>query len=181
MVAERSFPRSDGFDWRNHPLGQLNYLGQPQNIASANGALATRNWIEGQHAHWYGMTDYYFLTGRRLRAASIQKLGQSDPYFDSSGKLQGFKPHYLITNRYTGVDNVGVVFGLNNVILPGELHGEVVEVRGLDYYLSTDNATNTYNGYRQPQVRLYTVNNGVLRKNLTSSIVWLFPMRRFPA
>jgi hypothetical protein len=63
MVVEKSFPRSDGFDWRNHPLSQLNYLGQPSGIASANAGLAIQNWIDGQHAHWYGMTDYYFMTG----------------------------------------------------------------------------------------------------------------------
>jgi hypothetical protein len=63
MIAERSFPRSDGFDWRNHPQSQLDYLGFPENIVSANTGMATRNWMEGQHAHWYGMTDFYFMTG----------------------------------------------------------------------------------------------------------------------
>jgi len=62
MVTEQSFPRSDGFDWRNHPVKQLNHLGNPE-IPSDNGSLATRNWMDSAHAHWYGMTDYYFLTG----------------------------------------------------------------------------------------------------------------------
>ena len=63
MVVEQSFPRSDGFVWRNHPLGQLGYEGFPDEILSANGSLAHRDWIDTQHAHWYGMTLYYFVTG----------------------------------------------------------------------------------------------------------------------
>jgi hypothetical protein len=127
--------------------------------------------------------DYYRLTGRRLRAASIQRLNQSDPFTDAGGNVLGFKPHYLITNRYTGVDNVGATFGLNNIILPGEMHGEVVEVKGLDYYLSKDNNTNAYNGYSQGSAlnnRLYVVNMGILTKNPLSSIVWQVPYETLP-
>lgn len=67
--AEETFPRSDGFSWREKPLTELNALGFPGNIASANSVdefgkpTADRGWIDQEHAHWYGMTDYYFMTG----------------------------------------------------------------------------------------------------------------------
>ncbi len=62
MVVEHGFVRSDGFDWRNHPVTQLNPQGFPT-IASANSTLANTNWVDDEHAHWYGMPDYYFMTG----------------------------------------------------------------------------------------------------------------------
>lgn len=62
MVEEHGFPRSDGFSWRNHPVTQLDPSGFPT-IASANNYLSFKDWIDDEHAHWYGMTDYYFMTG----------------------------------------------------------------------------------------------------------------------
>ncbi len=62
MIEEHAFPRSDGFSWRNHPISQLDPSGFPT-IASANNYLSFKNRIDDEHAHWYGMTDYYFMTG----------------------------------------------------------------------------------------------------------------------
>jgi hypothetical protein len=99
--------------------------------------------------------DYYYLTGRHLRAGSIQRLTQSEVYTDGNGQ-QHFAPHYLITNSYTGRDNVNEIFGsglnLANV-LDGEIHGEVFEIRGKDYYdnpltgVASTDPDGSYNGY----------------------------------
>jgi hypothetical protein len=69
--VEQAFPRSDmnaagtaTFDWRTHsPASDLDGFGFPANIHSANSAYVNRTWVDEEHAHWYGMGDYYFLTG----------------------------------------------------------------------------------------------------------------------
>lgn len=69
--VEQAFPRSDvnstgsgRFSWRAHaPNSDLDGYGFPWNIRSANSAYVNRTWIDPEHAHWYGMNDYYFLTG----------------------------------------------------------------------------------------------------------------------
>ena len=69
--VEQAFPRSDmnaagtaAFRWRTHtPASDIDGFGFPGNIRSANAAYVNRTWIDQEHAHWYGMGDYYFLTG----------------------------------------------------------------------------------------------------------------------
>jgi hypothetical protein len=69
--AEQAFPRSDmnasgaaSFRWRTHsPASDVDAYGFPANIQSANTVYVNRTWIDEEHAHWYGMGDYYFLTG----------------------------------------------------------------------------------------------------------------------
>jgi len=84
--------------------------------------------------------DYYHLTGRHLYAVSIQRLPQAD----YSSVLGQFVPHYLITNAYTGPDNVGNYPNVRE----GEVHGEVFEIRGIDYYTTATGPNGTYNGYQ---------------------------------
>jgi len=68
-LADSAFPRSDGFNWRDRPTAragnaELDAFGFPI-ASSANSGLATghANWVDQEHGHWYGMPDYYFLTG----------------------------------------------------------------------------------------------------------------------
>jgi YetA-like protein len=69
--TEQAFPRSDTsesgsgtFRWRGHaPTSDLDGFGFPANVQSANAAYVNRTWIDQEHAHWYGMGDFYFLTG----------------------------------------------------------------------------------------------------------------------
>lgn len=61
--TESAFPRSDGFSWRNRPLSEVNAWGFPSGIVSANSTNAHRTWIDQEHGHWYGVTDFYFMTG----------------------------------------------------------------------------------------------------------------------
>lgn len=127
--------------------------------------------------------DYYHLTGRRLIAASIRRLNQAD--YDAN--TMQFYPHYLITNSYTGPDNVKIVFNAPN-ITRGDIHGEVFEIRSRDYYLHVD-ANNMYDGYSTTTInnQLYRLSNGTLTKNTPvgtlpgSAIVWLIPNETFPA
>jgi Bacterial Ig domain len=64
MQAERSFPQSDGFDWRNKPASETQNMNFPT-ATRANVAKGMDNWIEIglEHDHGYGMMDYYFLSG----------------------------------------------------------------------------------------------------------------------
>jgi hypothetical protein len=122
--------------------------------------------------------DYYYLTGRHLHAVSIQRLSQGD----YSSVLGQFVPHYLITNAYTGPDNVVEAFGNYPNVRDGEVHGEVFEIRGIDYYATATGPNGTYNGY-QNAGRLYAPGPGptpfqnqtLLLGNPLSSIVRMVP------
>ena len=90
--AEETFPRSDGFSWRDRPLAELNVLGFPGNVVSPNStdalgnATADRGWIDQEHGHWYGMTDYYFMTGdESIRDALLD--GPKDRYLNANTAL----------------------------------------------------------------------------------------------
>ncbi|MCS6777979.1 MAG: DUF4159 domain-containing protein [Chthonomonadaceae bacterium] len=112
--------------------------------------------------------DYYWLTGRRLQAVSIQRLAQAD--YDPVNNL--FHPRFLITNRFTGDDEVPTVFGVVSTTRRGRVTGEVFEIRGIDYYRG---------GYRAGNNRLYLrAVDGVLEPNPGSAITWLFPKETLP-
>jgi len=122
--------------------------------------------------------DYYYLTGRHLHAVSIQRLSQGD----YSSVLGQFVPRYLITNAYTGPDNVVEAFGNYPNVRDGEVHGEVFEIRGIDYYATATGPNGTYNGY-QNAGRLYAPGPGptpfqnqtLLLANPSSCIVRMVP------
>jgi hypothetical protein len=61
LVAEKGFPFLDGDSWRNHPA-DLDTQAFP-NQTSLNAGLGFRDWADEEHKHWYGMPDYYFMTG----------------------------------------------------------------------------------------------------------------------
>jgi len=90
--VEQVFPRSDNFGpsrfrWRDRPASELGVQGFPENIHSLNDEIGCdagfkrcgRNWIDMQHAHWYGMVDYYFMTGDETVKDAIEG-GVSDAY-----------------------------------------------------------------------------------------------------
>lgn len=108
MVAEHSFPRSDGFDWRDYPISNLDSRGFPSQLPAANINFAYRNWIDDEHAHWYGMTNYYFMTGdetikdqlldgvkdRYLNSRSVYNTGHQWGTRDIGGSLMAFARLY---------------------------------------------------------------------------------------
>jgi len=92
--TEQVFPRSDDnggipFHWRDTsvPASDLDSGGFPSNISSLNNNIGCdpgetqcgRNWIDNQHAHWYGMIDYYFMTGDESIKDAIE-AGASDMF-----------------------------------------------------------------------------------------------------
>jgi hypothetical protein len=81
-ITDDVFPHSDGFSWNNQP--GLDSAGRPNRI-SANSSEAFRSWIDTLHPHWYGMTDYYFMTGDELVKEQL---------------LDGVRDYYTATNTY---------------------------------------------------------------------------------
>jgi hypothetical protein len=99
MVGELAFPRADGFSWTTHSGSETNYFNYPSvtyNSTNANRSLGMWNWLElGQeHAHWYGMPDYYWLSGDETVKDAI---------------LNGAKDHYLNTVSANNLINIGKV------------------------------------------------------------------------
>lgn len=62
-VEEEGEPRSDGFAWKNE-TSNMDGFNRP-NRTSANDTLAHRNWRDQEHGHWYGLTDWYYMSGER--------------------------------------------------------------------------------------------------------------------
>gem|GEM_PF-3385143 len=131
-------------------------------------------------------TDYLYMTGRPLRASSIQKLGQSD-YYQATNR---FYPHYLITNRYSGDDNIQAAFGPGLVnVSSSQVRGEVFEVRS-DVYFNNAAYPSGYasgsSGYYPS--RLYKVSDAtyvlgpgyLLANSGPSAIVWMAPKETIP-
>ncbi len=144
---------------------QIHYL-----LADDNGVYVLRpDPNNGAVVEWMlSSADYLRMTGRPLRAASIQRLTEAD--FDPTFNV--FRPHYLITNKYSGTDSIMQTFGNpSNVTQNGEIHGEVFEVRSLDYY---------HGGYQTVGAALYAM-NGALARNPQSAIVWMAPNETIPA
>lgn len=107
---------------------------------------------------------YYRMTGRRLKAVSMQRLTTSDIAPDNR-----FYPRYLITNAYSGKDNVPELFN-GSPLLRGSVRGEVFEIRGLDYY------TGGYGGANG----LYRASGNSVQSNPLSAIVWMLPKETLP-
>ena len=61
-----AFPRSDGFSWNSYPA-DIDQTGMPSNVKSINNSGQVTpgnfNWLDQEHGHWYGMIDYYNMTG----------------------------------------------------------------------------------------------------------------------
>ncbi len=97
--VEQVFPRSDynqgaAFNWRDRPESELDPTGLPDRITSSNNNVGCdpgemkcgRNWIDEAHAHWYGMMDFYFMTGDETIKDAIQD-GASDIYGNPNLKV----------------------------------------------------------------------------------------------
>jgi hypothetical protein len=63
FVMDSAFYRSDGFSW----VGQsgIDALGHPDRVSANSAEVTAENLrvIDQSHPHWYGLGDYYFLTG----------------------------------------------------------------------------------------------------------------------
>ena len=136
--AESAFPHSDGFNWRDQ-TGQYDGFGFPS-TTSANSSLSFRNWKDQEHGHWYGMTDYYFLTGDEAIKEAL---------------LDGPKDWFLNPNTYQN----GVAGGLFNTrSIAGQLIGAARFSKFLAAIGDPDAAgvlaqgTNAYNAQVKPEL-----------------------------
>jgi hypothetical protein len=116
---------------------------------------------------------YYRMTGKQLNAMSVRRLNTAVVVGPNSGKH-----HFLITNRFSGQDQIPDVFGITqNVPKSAEFNGEVFEISPFDY-----NVTNPQTLGYTPD---YSVSGGFLVPNngvngFQSSIVWRSPSELVP-
>ena len=113
---------------------------------------------------------YYAMTGRRLKAVSMQQLTASD--FNPA--TNRFYPRFLITNAFAGQDNVPEVFNVAPAVR-GAVRGEVFEIRSVDYFTG---GYGTGNGLytRDPNDNALLIFNPSNR----SAIVWMVPKETLP-
>jgi len=120
--------------------------------------------------------DYYYMTGKKLAAANIQRLGRAV----SAGPNLGLH-HFLISNRFTGVDNpasFGITYNLDqtqptlgNISGNNDFHGEVVQI---------DPTLFAFGGAFHGYARDYVANGNFLVKNPLASITWRSPNEALP-
>ncbi|MEO8367702.1 MAG: Ig-like domain-containing protein [Candidatus Solibacter sp.] len=106
MVSEAAFPRSDGFDWKDKPTGEKRYFDEPT-ATSVNAALAMNNRIDGEHAHWYGMPDYYMMSGDETIKEAIVD-GPRDYYLDSTSTNNLINMGKIWDARFVGAVLMGL-------------------------------------------------------------------------
>jgi hypothetical protein len=82
--AEQAFPRSDGFNWRSSG-STLDSWGFPT-AGSTNSGNANRAWVDQEHAHWYGMVDYYYVSGDETIHDAIND-GPKDRFLNTTASL----------------------------------------------------------------------------------------------
>ena len=156
-----------GFD--KNALSPLHQFAYQYMIADSNGCYVVNS--AGTILWMLTSDDYYKMTGRPLRASSIQRLTQADFNTDNPSDSRPWYARYLITNRYEGPDAVPELFNGQTGIVRGQIHGEVFEIRSLDY--ATKGVYPGGNIY-QPQK-----NNGGAALQVTLGgnlpIMWLFP------
>jgi hypothetical protein len=119
--------------------------------------------------------DYYRMTGKRLKPASVRRLVSAVTFGPNTGLHR-----FLITNKFTGEDNPSV-FGVpynnsgilanGNIRGPSEFHGEVFELDP-----TTFDITLPGHGYQQD----YGALGNFLVKNPAASIVWRTPTESIP-
>jgi hypothetical protein len=105
--------------------------------------------------------DYYWMTGKRLVATSIQRL--SVPVLGTPLLHQ-----FLITNHYDGMDDP-TVFGAPPTTI-SEFHGEAFVLNPVTY-----NPAAAHDGYTQD----YLLFQGTLIPNPAASIIWRSPSESF--
>jgi hypothetical protein len=110
MQSEITWPHSDGFNWRDRPHAnqgspELDGFGFPT-AASANSNLAiSKDWLDQEHGHWYGMTDYYFMTGDETTHDAL--LDGPKDWFLNPDTYQNGAAGGLYNSRSIGVQLIG--------------------------------------------------------------------------
>jgi hypothetical protein len=119
--AEQAFPRSDGFSWRTSG-SSLDSWGFPT-AGSTNGGNANRAWVDQEHAHWYGMVDYYLASGDETIHDAIND-GPKDRFLNTTAALNtgGLWNERAIGNELIAISRMyQLARGTNDPDAPGFL------------------------------------------------------------
>ena len=90
FLTDDGAPHSDGFNWRDQ--SNIDGFGRPA-VTSANSTQAFTSWYDQEHYHWYGMPDFYFMSGDELVKEAI---------------LDGYADWHLSTGVYQSGVSSGV-------------------------------------------------------------------------
>jgi hypothetical protein len=101
FVIDSAFPHSDGFTW----VGQsgINAIGRPSRTSANSAEVHGRDvtWVDQSHAHWYGLTSYYFMTGdERAKDALLDGIQE---YYSHN-----FFGHFPTDGRLSTSRSVGI-------------------------------------------------------------------------
>lgn len=138
-------------------------------LSDANGCYILRydNVLKDYVTDWkLTATEYYYLTGRKLQATSIVR----ETLADYSQNRNKFEARLLITNGYSGTDNMPAVFGAGWA--QGVVQGEVFEINAAQYYPM---AGKPNFGYAVGPYRRYGVNAGNPVINTLGPITRMIP------
>ena len=135
--------------------------------------------------------DYFWMTGKRLQAASVRRLSASA----GNATNQATPPlrQFLIANRFSGEDNPARAFGitynvglnptLGNIGGSSVVQGEVFVVNPRTFNLglvgATRNAPGAMHGYQPTYLRHGTFTNSLI-VNPNASVTWTSPTERVP-
>jgi len=128
--SDSTFPHSDGFNWRDKS-GEINGFGFPS-ATSANENLGFRNWKDQEHGHWYGMTDYYFMTGDETIRDSL--LDGPKDWFLNPNTYQNGQGGGLFNTRSIGVQLIGAARFAQFLQSIGDPDAAAVLAQGVNSY-----------------------------------------------
>ncbi len=137
--ADAAWPHSDGFNWRDK-VGEIDGFGFPT-AQSANSSLAFQDWLDQEHGHWYGMTDYYFMTGDET--AKDAMLDGTKDWFLNANTYQSGKNGGLYNTRSVGVQLMGAARFSQFLAAVGDPTSAATVLA---------NTTSTYNVQVQPEL-----------------------------
>jgi hypothetical protein len=140
--ASQTFPMADGFNWRDQQPGELDSFGQP-NAASTNSAKAGRNWHDQEHFHWYGIGDFYFMSGDETIRDSLLE-GPKD-YFVNSNTIQ--TRGNLWNSRANGSHLIGVARIYQFLKAIGDSSADVALANGVNAYTASMKSEMCLSGY----------------------------------
>ncbi len=128
--AESAWPHSDEFRWMDHP-GEVNGFGFPTAVY-ANSSLAFQNWRDQEHGHWYGMPDFYFMTGDETIHDAL--LDGAKEWFLNSNTYQAGAGGGLYNSRAIGVQLIGAARMAQFLQATGDPDAATVLAQGANTY-----------------------------------------------
>jgi hypothetical protein len=151
FLADSAWPRADGFAWRNQPHAntsnpQVDGFGFPT-ATSANSSLAmgSANWIDQEHGHWYGLPDYYMMTGDETIHDGL--LDGPKDWFLNPDTYQNGSFGGLWNSRAVGVELMGASRFSTFLTSTGDSDAPTVLTQGANDYLAQVNTQLCVSGF----------------------------------